>query len=66
MHPEPALKSLSEPGVRRPGGRARDPSGPWLLGRLVAATAGGRALVTLVPLAHASPPDPTWIRRSGR
>ena len=33
----------------------------WLLrGRLVAMLLAV-ALVTLVPLAHASPPDPTWI-----
>ena len=33
----------------------------WLRpGRLVVMLLGG-ALVTLVPLAHASPPDPTWI-----
>src|SRR2546425_7611117 len=41
-------------------GRAGHRLVPLLFGRLVAML-GAVALVALVPLAHASPPDPTWI-----
>jgi hypothetical protein len=45
---------------QRSGWRAGRRLVPMLFGRLVAMLVAG-TLVALVPLAHASPPDPTWI-----
>ncbi len=47
-------------GPRRSGDRAGHLFGSLLLVRLGALLLTG-VLVTLVPLAHFSPPDPTWI-----
>ena len=46
--------------ARWPGHRGDHPFGSLLLARLTAILLAS-VLVTLVPLAHFSPPDPTWI-----
>jgi len=50
----------SVPRVHVQAGRAGRRLELMLFGRLVAMLVAG-TLVALVPLAHASPPDPTWI-----